>query len=61
MNTDRTPPEVDPRARPGAQRRAASALVANYIHELSERHGGGLRGGGTASEHGRRDDDCDGD
>jgi hypothetical protein len=60
MNEDRTPRELDRHARPGAQRRAASALVANYIHELSERHGGGVRGG-TVSERGRREDDCDGD
>jgi predicted dinucleotide-binding enzyme len=28
--------------RPGAERRSASALVTNYIHELSERHNGNL-------------------
>jgi hypothetical protein len=54
MNEDRTQPEVDSTVRAGARRRASHALVANYIHELSERHGGG---GGTARERGSRTGD----
>jgi hypothetical protein len=33
----RTP---DPGRRRGVERRATRALVTNYIHELSDRHGG---------------------
>jgi hypothetical protein len=60
MNEERTPTQVDSHVRSGTRRRAASALVANYIHELSERHGGGTRArqGAEASE---RDDTRDGD
>jgi predicted dinucleotide-binding enzyme len=46
----RTKPQgaaVNTTRRVGAERRSVSATVANYIHELSERHNGG---GGTSTE-----------
>jgi hypothetical protein len=39
MTDSRRTPDVDRPSRPGAVRRAASGIVAGYIHELSERHG----------------------
>ena len=38
MKDDRFPREYASPKRPGARRRAAQAEVANYIHELSDRH-----------------------
>jgi hypothetical protein len=60
MNEDRTRTEVDSQARAATRRRATSALVANYLHELSERHGGGTRGSG-GREPGERDEARDRD
>jgi hypothetical protein len=57
---DRTTPRTDFPRRPGAEGRAATGLVASYIHELSERHGGGKRrqasplAPGSLAEGGRR-------
>ena len=40
MNDARTP-DTSSATRRATVRRARRALVANYIHELSDRHGGG--------------------
>jgi hypothetical protein len=47
MNEVRRTQEVDSNGRLGVRRRAARALVANYIRELSDRHAG-TRHPGTA-------------
>jgi hypothetical protein len=48
MNEVRRAQEMDSNGRLGIRRRAAKALVANYILELSDRHAG-TRHPGTAS------------
>jgi hypothetical protein len=46
----RTRPDGDSGRRLRAERLAARALVANYIHELSERHGAAEQPGGAAGD-----------
>jgi hypothetical protein len=41
MDERRLPDDTDIARRPGLERRARRGLIADYIHELSERHGGG--------------------
>jgi hypothetical protein len=43
MNDARKTQERDSARRLGARRRATKGLIANYIHELSDRHGGSAK------------------
>jgi hypothetical protein len=48
MDDARRTQDAFPNNRLGARRRAAKGLVANYIHELSDRHGGTRDKDGTS-------------
>jgi hypothetical protein len=50
MNHPRTAPEIDVRGRRRVQLRE-DAIVAQYIHELSDRHGRPDAGDGTDPSH----------